>query len=162
FLYEGFNADEHGERVFDGVMAHVAGASRGGDFNARFAKPNGLGFFETTLFPYLDLAQRDPVTGRTDGLLTNLTTEQQPKIFYTNSSTEYWGGGRAAALTHTTIDGQDDARVPDNVRIYLFAGTQHVPGGFLPSLGPGQQQANPNEYSWAQRALLLALDRWAR
>jgi len=162
FLYEGFNADEHGERVFDGIMAHIAGAGRGGDFNARFARPNGLGFFEATLFPYLDLAQRDPVTGRTDGLLANLSADQQPKIFYTNSSTEYWGGGRAAALTHTTIDGQDDARVPDNVRIYLFAGTQHVPGGFLPSQGPGQQQANPNEYSWAQRALLLALDRWAR
>jgi hypothetical protein len=49
--------------------------------------------------------QRDPVTARTDGLLARLAADQQPKIFYTNSSTEYWGGGRAAALTHTTLDG---------------------------------------------------------
>jgi len=161
FMYEGFNADERGERVFDGVIAHIAGAARGGDFNARFARPNGLGYFVATLFPFLDLPQKDPVTGKSDGLLTHLAAEQQPKIFYTNSSTEYWGGGRAAALTHTTLDGAD-AQLPDNVRIYLFAGTQHVPGGFAPSQGPGQQQANPNEYAWGERALLLALDHWVR
>ena len=161
FMYEGFNADEHGERVFDGVIAHIAGAARGGDFNARFARPNGLGYFVATLFPFLDTPQKDPVTGKSDGVLSHLTAEQQPKIFYTNSSTEYWGGGRAAALTHTTLNGAD-AQLPDNVRIYLFAGTQHAPGGFLPSQGPGQQQANPNEYAWGERALLLALDHWAR
>jgi hypothetical protein len=161
FMYEGFNADEHGERVFDGVIAHIAGAARGADFNARFARPNGLGYFVATLFPFLDLAQKDPITGNSDGLLTHLTADQQPKIFYTNSSTEYWGGGRAAALTHTTLGGAD-AQLPDNVRIYLFAGTQHVPGGFLPSQGPGQQQANPNDYAWGERALLVALDHWVR
>jgi Alpha/beta hydrolase domain len=129
FLYEGFNADEQDRRAFDGVIAHIAGSARGGDFNSRFARPNGLGFFVASLFPYLDLDQHDPVTGRTDGVLMKLTPEQRPKIFYTNSSGEYWGGGRAAALTHTTLDGRGDAKVPDNVRIYLFAGTQHVPEG---------------------------------
>jgi len=91
-----------------------------------------------------------------------LPAEAQPKIFYTNSSGEYWGGGRAAALTHTTLDGRADARLPDNVRIYLFAGTQHVPGGYLASQGEGQQQANPNDYAWAHRALLVAMERWVR
>jgi hypothetical protein len=162
FLYEGFNADEQDRRAFDGVISHIAGAARGGDFNARFARPNGLGFFVASLFPYLDLGQLDPVTGRTDGILTKLEPEQRPKVFYTNSSGEYWGGGRAAALTHTTLDGREDAKVPDNVRIYLFAGTQHVPGGYLPSQGPGQQKPNANAYAWAERALLVALDRWVR
>ncbi len=162
FLYEGFNADEHDRRAFDGMIAHIAGSSRGGDFNSRFARPNGLGFFSASLFPYLDLGEYDPVTGKTDGLLMHLEPEQRPKIFYTNSSGEYWGGGRAAALTHTTLDGRDDAKVPDNVRIYLIAGTQHVPGGYLPSQGAGQQKPNPNEYSWALRALLVAMDSWVR
>jgi hypothetical protein len=102
------------------------------------------------------------VTGKSDGLLTHLAPEQRPKIFYTNSSGEYWGGGRAAALTHTTLDGQEDATVPENVRIYLFAGTQHVPGGYLASQGEGQQKPNPNDYSFAHRALLVAMDRWVR
>src|SRR5580692_2348969 len=162
FLYQGFNADEAGQRAFDGMIAHIAGAARGSDFNARFARPNGLGYFEASLFPYLDLDSRDDVTGRTDALQSKLAPAIRPKIFYTNTSTEYWGGGRAAALTHTTLDGRRDAKVPDNVRIYLFAGTQHVPGGFLPSQGAGQQQPNPDAYSWALRALLLAMDRWAR
>jgi hypothetical protein len=162
FLYEGFNVDELDRRAFDGVIANIAGSARGGDFNARFARPNGLGFFVASLFPYLDLDQHDPVTGKTDGLLMHLTPEQRPKIFYTNSSGEYWGGGRAAALTHTALDGHEDARVPDNVRIYLFAGTQHVPGGFLASQGEGQQKPNPNAYAWAHRALLVAMDRWVR
>ena len=162
FLYEGFNADEQDRRAFDAVMAHIAGAARGGDFNSRFARPNGLGFFVASLFPYLDLDQKDPATGGTDGIETKLTPEQRPKIFYTNSSGEYCGGGRAAALTHTTLDGSDDAKVPDNVRIYLFAGTQHVPGGYLPSQGAGAQKPNGNQYGFAQRALLVALDRWVR
>jgi Alpha/beta hydrolase domain len=162
FLYEGFNADEQNRRVFDGVISHIAGSARSGDFNSRFARPNGLAFFVASLFPYLDLNQHDPVTGKTDGILMKLVPDQRPKIFYTNSSGEYWGGGRAAALIHTTLDGLDDAKVPDNVRIYLVAGTQHVPGGYLPSQGPGQQKPNGNEYVWAQRALLVAMDRWVR
>ena len=162
FLYEGFNADEQDRRVFDGMMPHIAGSARGADFNSRFARPNGLGFYVASLFPFLDLDQHDPVTGKTDGILMRLTPEQRPKIFYTNSSGEYWGGGRAAALLHTTLDGRADAKEADNVRNYLFAGTQHVPGGYLPSQGPGQQRPNANPYSFAQRALLVALDRWVR
>jgi alpha/beta hydrolase family protein len=162
FLYQGFNADEQDRRVFDGVISHIAGAGRSGDFNSRFARPNGLAFFVASLFPYLDLDQHDPVSGKTDGILMKLAPDQRPKIFYTNSSGEYWGGGRAAALVHTTLDGRDDAKVPDNVRIYLIAGTQHVPGGYLPSQGPAQQKPNGNEYVWAQRALLVAMDRWVR
>jgi len=93
---------------------------------------------------------------------THLTPDQRPKIFYTNSSGEYWGGGRATALVHATLDSQEDVKLPDNVRVYLVAGTQHVPGGFLPSQGEGQQRPNGNEYSWALRALLVGLDRWVR
>lgn len=162
FLYEGFNADEQDRRAFDGVIAHIAGAARSGDMNSRFARPNGLAFYTASLFPYLDLDQRDPVTGRTDGIEMKLASEHRPKIFYTNSSGEYWGGGRAAALTHTTLDGRLDANEPENVRIYLFAGTQHVPGGYSASNGPGQLKPNGNEYAWAQRALLIAMDRWVR
>jgi hypothetical protein len=160
FLYEGFNADEQNRRSFDGVISNIAGSARGGDFNSRFARPNDHGLYVASLFPYLDLDQHDPVTGKTGGILMKLEPDHRPKLFYTNSSVEYWGGGRAAALTHTTLDGHEDAKVPDNVRIYLFAGTQHVPGGYLPSQGEGQHKPNGNEYSWLLRALLVAMDRW--
>ncbi len=161
FLYQGFNVDEEGRKVFDGIIAHIAGAARG-SFNERFAKPNSLEFFTATRFPFLDAPQRDPSTDKTDGLLLRTAEAVAPKIFYTNSSTEYWGGGRAAALIHTTLDGRQDARVPDNVRIYLLAGTQHSSGTFPPAGGQGQQKANTNDYRWALRALLVAMDRWVR
>ena len=120
YLYYGFNEDESHRKVFDGVMAHVAGGGRG-SFNHRFAQPSRDGhpyinfFYPTDIFPFTDNPQRDPETGVTDGLLTHAgKPEFVPKIFYTNSSYEYWG--RAASLIHTTIDGQKDVPLPDNVR----------------------------------------------
>ncbi len=162
FLYEGFNADEQGGRALDGVIANIAGSSRGADFNTRFARPNGLAFFDAALFPYLDTAQHDPLTGRVDGIQMHLAPAVRPKIFYTNSSGEYWGGGRAAALIHTSLDGRGDIALPENVRAYLFAGTQHIPGGYLASQGPGALAANPNPYAWPLRALLVAMQRWVQ
>ncbi len=161
FLYQGFNQDEHGGRAFDAVMAHIAGASRG-DFNVHFASPSGLAAFTATRFPYLDAPQFDPITGTTDGLLSHLSPETTPRIVYTNTSTEYWGGGRSAALTHTTLDGREDAVVPDNIRIYQFSGTQHTPSLAGTANRLTVNDSNPNDYAWGLRALLTALDRWVR
>ena len=59
FLYQGFNADERDRQVFDGVMAHIAGAARI-DLNARWSTPIGLGVHSATAFPFADTAVRDP------------------------------------------------------------------------------------------------------
>jgi hypothetical protein len=112
FMYEGFNADEQGQRALDGIIAHIAGSARGKDFNSRFSRPNGLAFYEASLFPYLDLDQHDPLTGKTDGVETHLAPDQRPKIFYTNSSGEYWGGGRAAALVTRRLMGKKTSSFP--------------------------------------------------
>jgi hypothetical protein len=164
YLYYGFNRDEANRKVFDGVIAHVAGGGRG-SFNHRFAQPSRDGhpylnfFYSTDIFPFTDIAETDPETGTTDGLLTHAgTSGLLPKIFYTNSEYEYWG--RAASLIHTTIDGLTDAPLMDTVRIYLLAGGQHGPGAFPPVQTLGQQRSNPLDYRWAMKALLLAMDRW--
>jgi len=164
YLYYGFNRSEDNRKVFDGVIAQVAGAGRG-SFNHRFAQPSRdchpyINFFyPTDIFPFTDVAQRDPETGVTDGLLTHAgSPELLPKIFYTNSEYEYWG--RAASLIHTTVDGTADAPLMDNVRIYLLAAGQHGPGAFHPTQTIGQQRNNPLDYRWAMKALLLAMDRW--
>ena len=130
FLYEGFNVDESGRRVFDATWAHIAGAARG-SFNERFAAPSQGDLFETTQFPFTDTVETD-IDGSRDGLLSRYTADQLPKIFYTNTPVEYWTGGRAAALTHTSIDGTRDLVLPDNIRLYLLAGTQHGSGPFRP------------------------------
>jgi len=164
YLYDGFNRSEDNRKVFDGVVAHVAGAGRG-SFNHRFAQPSRDGhpylnfFYPTDVFPFTDVAQKDPETGVTDGLLTHPgSPELLPKIFYTNSEYEYWG--RAASLIHTTVDGTGDAPLMDNVRIYLLSAGQHGPAGFPPPQTIGQQKNNPLDYRWAMKALLVAMDRW--
>jgi hypothetical protein len=160
FLYDGMNTDEKGRQVFDGVIAHIAGAARL-DVNRRWATPTGLGTYAATAFPFADAAQKDPVSGVTDGLLDNLRAKQnQPKVFYTNTGVEYWGGGRSAALIHTTADGAKDIPLPANVRTYFFAGNQHGPAAFPPPAGQGQQKANPTDYWWNMRALVVSMERW--
>jgi hypothetical protein len=162
FLYYGFNSDEKGGQVFDGVMAHIAGAARL-SINERSATPNALSMFSATGFPYANAATRDPVSGRTEGLLDNDRARQhQPKIFYTNTAVEYWGGGRSAALVHTSPDGKSDLSLPDNTRVYFLTGAQHSPARFPPRVSQGQQPENPVEYWWTLRALLTAMDRWVR
>jgi hypothetical protein len=171
FLYQDFNADEQGRQVMDGVIAHVAGAGRG-SFNHRFAQPSRDSqpmssiFFPTDLFPFTDLPETDPVTGETAGLLDAATkSHTAPRIFYTNTSYEYWG--RSAALIHTSPDGRQDAAIAGNTRIYFFAGLQHFSAGFPPQkTTPGnpdytaQQRNNPNPIRWFWRALITDMNEW--
>src|ERR1700733_1473744 len=124
FLYQDFNADEEGRIALDGVLAHVAGAGRG-SFNYRFAQPSrdaqptSSVFFPTDIFAFTDLAEKDPVSGEMGGLLDRAVDDKvMPRIFFSNTSYEYWG--RAAALIHVTAGGKADAPISDNVRIYHF------------------------------------------
>jgi len=173
FLYEGFNADERDRRVFDAMWIHVAGAARRG-MNERFATPTLGALFTSTQFPFADVEQVD-VDGTRGGLQGRYRPEQRPKIFYTNTPVEYWGGSRAAALTHTTVDGRRDLELPANVRMYVLAGTQHIVAPFPPVRTPpiagggsnpaarsgGQQLNNPTPQDNIMRALLRAWHQWA-
>jgi hypothetical protein len=166
FLHDGFNRDEHDRRVFDGVLCHVSGAALG-SFNFRFAQPSRDAhpfyntFYPTDIFPFTDVDQTDPETGLTDGILDHAVKDHVvPKIFYTDTSYEYWG--RSASLIHTSIDGQKDAPLPDTTRMYFLTGGQHGPAPFPPPQNHAQNLTNPNDFRWAMRALLVAMDRWVR
>jgi len=170
FLYDGFNADEDGRMALDGVLAHVAGAGRG-SFNYRFAQPSRDAqptssiFFPTDIFPFTDEDENDPVTGDVGGLLNRAVADKVvPKIFFSNTSYEYWG--RAAALIHTTADGKHDAAISDNVRIYHFTGLQHFSGPFPPANGAGdllgQEPQSPLAIHYFWRAMIANMDAWVR
>ena len=163
FLYEGFNADEKGRKVFEGVWANVGGAGRG-SFNFRGAQPSRDGhptfnfFYPSDQFPFSDVEQTDPETGKRDGLLAGV--KDPPKIFYTNGSYEYWG--RNASLIHITPDGKADAPLAPNTRIYYVAGSQHGPGRQPPPKQGSVNYANMNDYRPLYRALLTDLHDWVR
>ena len=102
FLYEGFNTDERDRQVFDGVMAHIAGAARI-DLNERWSTPTGLGAYNATAFPFADAsaARSGERRARRAARRTRGAARHAPKVFYTNTPVEYWGAGRVAALVHT-------------------------------------------------------------
>lgn len=169
-LYEGFGADEDGRRVFDGLVPHVAGGGRG-NFNHRFAQPSrdaqpmSAILYATDLYPFADEPLRDPVSGRSEGLLDRAARDGVlPRIFHTNTSYEYWS--RAASLVHTTPDGRADAAVPQNARVYLYAGLQHFSPPFPPERGGGENRSahrqSPLPVRWLWRAMLVNLDAWVR
>jgi hypothetical protein len=170
FLYEGFNADEEGRIALDGVLAHVAGAGRG-SFNYRFAQPSrdaqptSSVSFPTDIFPFTDLPETDPVSGERAGLLDRAIAEKVvPKIFFSNTSYEYWG--RAAALIHVDAEGKQDVPISENVRIYHFTGLQHFSGPFPPRKGAGDllgqepESSLPIRFFW--RAMIANMDAWVR
>jgi hypothetical protein len=170
FLHQGFNADEDGRIALDGILAHVAGAGRG-DFNYRFAQPSrdaqptSSVFFPTDIFPFTDQPEKDPITGEMAGLLDRAVADKVvPKIFFSNTSYEYWG--RVAALIHVSADGKHDIPISDNVRIYHFTGLQHFSGPFPPAKGSGdllgQQPQSPLPVKYFWRAMIANMDAWVR
>ncbi len=166
FLYDGFNADEKGQIVFDGLWPHVGGAGRG-SFNIRFAQPSRDGqpwnnfYYPTDVFPFTDLEETDPELNMTDGLLNRATKDNVvPKLFLTNGSYEYWG--RDAALIHVTVDGHTDVRLASNTRVYYNTGAQHGSGHFPPERTNTRNLANPLDYRWQMRALLTDLNAWIK
>lgn len=164
FVYDGLNIDEQGRQVFDGLLPDVAGARRG-EFNQRFGQPsetNPRGF--GGLFPFTSDDETDPLTGQTDGLLRR---QRQlgavPKIFTTNTASEYWRAD--CSLIHTNIEGTRDVEPPAEERIYVIAGHQH--GAGVPVRADrtpiGARGANPFNIvdgSTALRAFLVNLDDW--
>lgn len=164
-LYEGFNGDEAGRKVFDGIFANVAGGARG-SFNHRFAQPSRHAsahfdaLYPTEWFPFTDLPQTDPETQEKGGLLDRCDAAGvTPRIFYTNTSTEYWN--RSASLVHTDVRGQEDVEIHSSARVYHFASTKHGPGD-VPKKPRQTVPPNPVNFRYAERALLVALDRWVR
>lgn len=164
-VYYGLNWDESGRPAFDGLMPHVAGAKHG-EFNQRFAQPSSQASRSpNNLFPFSDLPQTDPETGKTDGILARAMNQGPlPRIMYTYTSSEYWGGG--GAMVHIDLAGQRDLEIPAAVRIYHFGGAQHPLGTpYLRDTDPangsrGQQPFNCLDYRPLLRAALLNLDRW--
>ena len=159
-LHLGLNRDESGRIVFEGMLPNVAGGKMG-EFNVRFGQPSSLSNRSVNnLPPFLDVAPDGE-----DGIMAAvIQREVAPKVIYTNTSSEYWGGH--GALAHLTPDGLADVALPGNVRSWLFCGTQHGPANLpLSDTNPdtgarGTQALNYVDYRPLMRAALYHLDRW--
>jgi hypothetical protein len=166
FLYEGLNGDEQGRIVFDGALIHVAGSGKG-MFNHRFRMSTEYGtqheghLSGSEFFPLAPLPQTDPVTGESgDSLARSRKSGHTPRILFTQTSTEYWS--RAASLLHTDVGGKSDLTLPDDVRVYLVAGAQHL-GKSDGTPGICQQPRNTlDDRGPVLRAMLRHLVEWVK
>ena len=158
----GFNGDEQGRRVIDGMLKWTGGGS-GDQINYRFAqtgrternRQNHL--YPEGVFPFAYQVLTDHLSERTGGRGTRCAANSTcAKTFEANSSNEYWV--KAGSLLHTDTRGED-LEDPENVRFFLISGLSHGVGN-VTSRGVCQQHLNPTSPYPALRALLVALDQW--
>jgi hypothetical protein len=168
YLQLGFNEDENGNQVFEGMQPHIGSVRN--YMNVRFSQPGRLAGTQHTekQYPGPDSPLTyepifDPFTGEAAGLLDRCReTRTCPKIVHTMSDIEYWEASGRGDTTDPL--GTRDLQLPINVRIYQFSSNQH--GGFSPvaplptSTGICEQLPDANTYTYNIRALLVALEEW--
>ena len=164
FRYLGFNQAENGKQVFDGMMQWIA-AGDGISMNYRWSQPGRTErnrqdhLFVEGRFPFANVTSTDPITGKTDSRYAKCAlTHTCPFAVEIFSANEYWV--KAASLMTTDPTGHRD--LPDSpfTRIYFMSSMQHGTGR-SDVKGSCQQFQNPLDSQAVQRALFVALDKWA-
>jgi hypothetical protein len=179
WLHLGFNQDEAGKQVHDGMWPIIAG--RRIALNFRWAQPDGvLELYQAgSEGPQWWLPEADPLRGiEATGLLDRCTLSKTcPKIIEHFGSAEVW----ALKLTPEWIgtDARKDLPLPANVRRYYIASSTHgggvggfntsLPGAALPTTGPqcpgnnygvGMLPANPVPHTETVNALRVHFRDW--
>lgn len=169
FVNLGFNADERGARVFDGINPNIA--ARQVPLNLRFAVPGGAATLyepgsEGTLWwaRYDDVARHRGVGSLLDRCTASRTC---PKVVETFGSAEFWGLRMSPGLIGT--DAHADLPLPPDVRRYYFPSVSHggSPTGGFPLAGDPKLPictlpGNPNPSLPGLRAAQAMLVAWVR
>jgi len=165
FILLGFNEDEDGRIIWDGAQPIIAGQM--GQFNIRFAQPGNIAnIFEPGAEgpiwwgDYNDTARARGVTGL---LQRCRATNTCPRIFDDFGGPEIWYSRGSVGIAGTR--GNENLKLPDNVRRYYHASTDHGGGGGGFAVAqppqPGLLLAeNPNPQTETRRALFVALVDW--
>ena len=145
-VYLGACEDERGQLVLDGVLAVAAGA-RMTEANVRFGEPSSNGP-KSSMFPFTDAGILERAVARGN----------VPKIIHLNTSSEYWSSAAiehiSAALCHLNVE------IPENVRMYLCASTQHAPAPLGAHDVRGVHAPNSIDYKPFVRAAVDNLTHW--
>ena len=175
FLWQGFNYDARGDdddargrphAVFNGMFPIIP-ASRKTFTNFRWSQPFRWSkehedhFQPGDQFPFAYNVIKDPVSGRTDGILRKCReTGTCPKIVQLDGGFEYFGG--RATLVSTNGKGHD-LELPENVRLYVVPGTNHGGGGGVAAPAHSPLCRNNGSVvmeSTIDRALVPVLEEW--
>jgi hypothetical protein len=165
FVHLGFNQDESGEKVFDGMLQWI-GAGDGINMNYRWSQTKRTErnrqeqLYLEGLFPFANQTTFDPISGQTDGRYAICSeTNTCPLAMELYSSNEYWV--KAGSLMSTDPTGASDLPDHPDARLYLLSSKQHGGPGNPASKGLCQQFLNPLQSEQVQRALWEDLDQWS-
>src|ERR1700730_11192852 len=169
YIYLGFNEDEMGRKVFDGIIPWIAGTDRV-FINVRFADPNTYSeqdrqhnYLQSSYPPFTYAVTTDPISGIHDGIIKRPHTD--PLVMQIDSESEFW----QLHGSLNVVDGHGKpVRIPPNVRLYFVGNTAHgfVSGSFLaPTPGTSTLCDYPTPagaLNWETlRASLKNMDKWA-
>ena len=161
-VYEGFTIDEQERKAFDAAFVQT-GATGYGSFNERFAQPNELGSFTQTKFP-VPLQDDDRSGHRPQGRAWGAHSrrpraEDHARRLVLRVLGPRTRGGAAAHVARRPRGCRGRAE-----RARLSRWPARARRGQLPACRqrPGEFKENTNDYRWAQRGLLAALDAWVR
>jgi len=128
-LYYGFNSDESGRAVFEGLMPHLAGGKKTFT-NFRFSQPGRSAYqhadtlYPGAEFPFTYPVTTDPLTGKTDGMLARCLADGNcPKIIKTDTELEFYQGRASLVVTDAKAN---PLTMPENVRLFLLSNLQHA------------------------------------
>jgi hypothetical protein len=164
FIHRGFNDDGAGGKVFDGMIAHVAGAGRTAMNRFSNLVIAASRQYEDWLnpadrFPFSYAVSKDHITGAEDGILKRPETD--PLVIHTQTASEYWY--RRGSLVHTDTQGNDLTQ-PENARIYFWSSSQHWadPASGRPARGICSNYQNVVATSAFFRSTLALMDTWVK
>ena len=165
FVHLGFNEDESGNKVFDGMMQWI-GAGDGINMNYRWSQTKRTErnrqeqLYLEGLFPFANVTTYDPISKKRDGRYQKCSkTDTCPLAMEFYSSNEYWV--KAGSLMSTDPSGNYDLPDHPDARLYLLSSKQHGGPGDPTSKGLCQQFLNPLASEQVQRALWKDLDQWS-
>ena len=161
YIYEGWNRDAEGRKVFDAVLTHT-GVGRL-FFNMRFAqigrypRQHEEHSWPSERYPFTFTPVPDPFSGKVDSVLKRPDTD--PLVIHSHTAGEYWE--RHGSMTHTDSRDGSDVEIPANVRMYALAGAPHAAIAADNPRWIGQLPPNNISPQPFLRACFALMDRWA-
>ena len=160
-IYEGFTIDEQGRKVFDAAFIKTGGASigplqralRAGELARRLHR-------DAVSVPVPDDDGSGDWQARRPGRAH--PGRSRAEDLHLRHRFRVLGQGTARGAAPRVGGRHRRSARRANVRVYYVAGSRHGSGSVPAADGGGQFKSNPLDYSWAERALMEALDAWVR
>jgi hypothetical protein len=161
YVYEGWNRNARGQRVFDGVHTHTGSGRLLHNIRfsqvGRYPRQHEEHQWPAEYYPFTFATIPDAFTTRVDGLWKRPDTD--PLVVHTHTEGDYWV--RHVSLTHTDPRDGSDLELPENTRMYHMTGAPHMARPVHDPIWIGQLTANDMSATPYRRAAMVLLDAWA-